>query len=153
MWLPPLKRLLTRLLVRSKAVCDSKGLAMTSLLFALVGFSYNVWRLELSESNTTVRTACFQMILELAKLEQIIYANVYDHDLEEGSPRKAWVKVGVIVELSHFTSNDIQASAQHLHTVWSENSKHLSQKHSVNAVIKQMDNVREDIQAIIQTLR
>ena len=30
-----------------------------SVLFALVGFSYNVWRMEVSEQNNNIRTACF----------------------------------------------------------------------------------------------
>jgi hypothetical protein len=39
-----------------------------SVIFALVGFSYNVWRMEASEQNNNIRTACFEMLLELSAL-------------------------------------------------------------------------------------
>lgn len=145
------------LLTHVKKVSSPNGLAITSLVFALVGFSYNVWRLELSEANTTVRTACFQMIMELAALEQIIYSKVYDNNTREGSPRKAWVKVGVIIELSHFTSNDIQQSSQQLHQIWSQQANRIeSPKTAVPAaskVIQQLDAVRADIRSLVQTLK
>ncbi|MCL1123885.1 hypothetical protein [Shewanella surugensis] len=57
--------------------------AIFSALFALVGFSYNVWRMEISEHNTTVRSASFELLLQLAELESIIYANFYDKNIRQ----------------------------------------------------------------------
>jgi len=59
-----------------------------SVLFALIGFSYNVWRMEVSEENSNIRTACFEMLINLSSLEQLIYAAHYDADKDEGNPDK-----------------------------------------------------------------
>jgi len=45
-----------------------------SMVFAVLGFSYNAWRMELSEENNNLRTASFEVLLQLPGLEQIIYA-------------------------------------------------------------------------------
>ena len=57
--------------------------ALFSVLFALLGFSYNVWRMEVTEQNSNVRDAAFELLLQLAELEQVVYAAHYDNDLEE----------------------------------------------------------------------
>jgi len=48
--------------------------AIFGVVFAIVGFGYNTWRLELSEDNNNVRTASFEVLTNLAELEQVIYA-------------------------------------------------------------------------------
>ncbi len=45
-----------------------------SLLFALLGFSYNVWRMEVTEENANARTACFELLLVRSELEQLVAA-------------------------------------------------------------------------------
>jgi hypothetical protein len=40
-----------------------------SVFFALTGFSYNVWRMEVSEENINIRSACFGILLKLSSLE------------------------------------------------------------------------------------
>ena len=46
-----------------------------SVMFALLGFSYNVWRMEQTEHNSSVREASFEMLLQLAELERIYQQN------------------------------------------------------------------------------
>ena len=48
--------------------------AILSLVFAVIGFSYNAWRLEATEDNSNIRTASFEVLGELAELEHVIYA-------------------------------------------------------------------------------
>lgn len=62
--------------------------AIFSLIFSLLGFSYNAWRMEVSEDNSNIREAAFEVLKELGELEQIVYALHYDHDQTSGSPRK-----------------------------------------------------------------
>ena len=92
--------------------------AIFSLVFAVVGFSYNAWRMEVSEDNNTVRTAAFEGLKELAEFEQIVFAAHYDQNLIEGSPRKGWVKVGLIVDLSTLISAEVVNESKQLHTAW-----------------------------------
>jgi len=124
-----------------------------SMLFALVGFSYNVWRMEVSEQNNTIRTASFEMLVELSSLEQLIYTAHYDGDVAEGSPRKAWVKVGLIVDLSVLTAPSVQHKANTLKGVWAANWDSISHdNNAVNNVVTEIDIVRSEIKLLLKSL-
>lgn len=127
--------------------------AIFSVAFALTGFSYNVWRMEVTESNSNIRTASFEMLTELAALEQLVYTAVYDNDLDEGSPRKGWVKVGLIADLSVLTGYSVEDKASHLKQVWSENwSTMTSNKVSTEAIVQAIDSVRSEIKTVLESL-
>lgn len=128
--------------------------AIFSMLFALLGFSYNVWRMEVTEHNSNVRTASFEILLELSQLEQMIYSLHYDKDRINGSPRRGWVKVGLVEDLSMLTSPTISAEAIALKQTWSRHWDRIeSNRPAVNAVIDQIDTVRSEIKATLKTLR
>lgn len=125
-----------------------------SIIFALVGFSYNVWRMEASERNNNIRTASFEMLKELSALEQLIYTAHYDSDLKEGSPRKGWVKVGLIVDLSMLTSSEVSEQASLLKQNWSDNWSSIStEKQSVDQIVIAIDSVRSEIQILLGSLQ
>lgn len=118
-----------------------------SVLFALAGFSYNVWRLEVSEQNNNIRTASFEILRELAGLEQLIYSAHYDQDPVAGNPRAGWVKVGLIMELSHLTGPAVVVSAAQLHSRWDANWSQLAtQRRAVDELVGAIDQVRATIQ-------
>lgn len=124
------------------------------IAFAFIGFSYNVWRMEVTEENNNVRTACFEVLTELAALEQVLYAAHYDHDPDQGSPRIAWVKVGLIRDLSTLTAAPVAARADELHRVWSDNWQAVMQDgESLAQVIAAIDTVRDEIKILLQALR
>ncbi len=124
-----------------------------SVLFALLGFTYNVWRMEVSEQNNTIRTACFEMLLELSTLEQLIYSAHYDGDVVEGSPRKGWVKVGLISDLSLLTADSVRQAASELTVTWTQHwSTMKDNTESVNQIIKAIDTVRTSIKVELQML-
>jgi len=124
-----------------------------SVLFALIGFSYNVWRMEASEENSNIRTACFEILLELSALEQLIYTAYYDGDLKEGSPRRGWVKVGLIEDLSALTDDSVERRAVTLKKVWSEHwSTMTSNKGSVEQIVSAIDAVRAEIKVVLSSL-
>jgi len=124
-----------------------------SVLFALVGFSYNVWRMEVSEENNNIRTACFEILLELSSLEQLIYTAHYDSDLKEGSPRKGWVKVGLIADLSVLTTDSVERHAATLKDVWSAHwSTMINNRDSVDQIVRAIDSVRSEIKLVLSSL-
>ena len=124
-----------------------------SVLFALVGFSYNVWRMEVSEENSNIRTACFEMLLVLSSLEQLIYIAHYDGDVKEGSPRKGWVKVGLIADLSVLTTDSVEKQAAALKKVWSAHwSTMIDNKDSIDQIVIAIDFVRSEIKLILSSL-
>lgn len=124
-----------------------------SVVFALAGFSYNVWRMEVSEHNNNIRTASFEMLRELAALEQLIYSAHYDQDPVAGNPRKGWIKVGLIVELSNLASADVTTAAARLHTRWSSGWEQLpSDRSTVDQLVAEIDAVRSAIQDTLKEL-
>ena len=127
--------------------------ALLSLVIAVVGFSYNAWRLEVSEENSNIRTASFEVLANLAELEQIIYAAHYDKNTQEGSPRKAWVKVGLIVDLSTLISQSVEKQSLQLKEVWSTNWERIStDQDATNNVIEEIDLVRKEIKHVMSGL-
>ena len=124
-----------------------------SVLFALLGFSYNVWRMEVTEKNSNIRTACFEMLLELSSLEQLVYIAHYDGDAKEGSPRKGWVKVGLISDLSVLTTVAVEGQANTLKKVWAaEWETMINNKKSVEKIVGAIDSVRSEIKRVLVSL-
>ena len=127
--------------------------ALFSVLFALVGFTYNVWRMEVSEHNDTVRNASFEMLLQLAELEQLIYAAHYDRDSQAGNPRVGWVKVGLIVDLSFNCSEPVQAAAAALKDSWAANWDELVEdRAATDSTVAAIDAARGAVQAGLRSL-
>jgi len=76
---------------------------------------------------------------ELAELEQTIYSAHYDQDNVNGSPRKAWVKVGLIVDLSMLMGDSVEQSAA-------------QDRATTNELIEKIDNVRSEIKSQLTML-
>ena len=124
-----------------------------SVLFALIGFSYNVWRMEASEENNNIRTACFETLINLSSLEQLIYSAHYDKDQKEGNPRKGWVTVGLIVDLSSLTNNAVKEESATLKEVWSSHWDTMAtSKDSVDIIVASIDSVRAEIKILLNSL-
>ena len=83
----------------------------------------------------------------------VIYVAHYDGDIQEGSPRKAWVQVGLVNDLSVLTTPAIQAKTAELKTVWSDNWQTITtDNQSVNQVIEAIDSVRAEIKVELNNL-
>jgi len=124
-----------------------------SVLFTLLGFSYNVWRMEASEKNNNIRTASFEILITLSSLEQLVYAAYYDGDKKEGNPRIGWINVGLINDLSILTNEKAKRKATVLNDVWAENWQEIANSQtSVNQIVKAIDNVRDEIKLLLYSL-
>ena len=124
-----------------------------SILLSLVGFSYNVWRLEVTEQNSTVRTASFELLKELSSLEQLIYILHYDKNTKDGSPRRGWIKVGLIRDLSPLAGKDVEKMSSKLMSTWSNNWNSIeNSRQATDAVITAIDETRESINKTLSSL-
>ncbi|WP_065188626.1 hypothetical protein [Shewanella woodyi] len=127
--------------------------ALFSMIFALIGFSYNVWRMEITEYNSNMRSASFELLLQLSELEGIVYAAHYDQDKFEGNPRKGWIKVNLIADLSMIAEPEVNLSANALKQSWQENWQELSQsEESAQNVIEAIDSTRNSVRDLISQL-
>ncbi len=120
--------------------------ALFSIFFAVVGFSYNVWRLEITEHNSNVRQASFETLLQLAELEQLVFAAHYDQDPVAGNPRHGWVKVGLIADLSVSCSQPVVLAAEDLRTIWGSNWSSLANsRQATEEVVAAIDATRKEV--------
>lgn len=127
--------------------------AIASIVIAVVGFTYNSWRLEVSEDNTIIRAAAFQLLIELADIEQNIYAAHYDEDTVNGNPRRGWVKVGLVVDLSILVSEEVEAESMALKALWQDSWEQLPEKRVVaDQLVKQIDRVRTEVKQVLKGL-
>lgn len=128
--------------------------AIFSFIFAVVGFAYNTWRLESSEDNSNTRTAAFEMLKNLAELEQNVYAAYYDEDNTIGNPRIGWVKVGLINDLSGLVSTKVETQSLQLRITWQEHWVKVStQENALKKVIERVEAVREAIKYELKQLQ
>ena len=127
--------------------------AVLGVVFAIVGFSYNAWRMEVTEDNSNIRTAAFSVLTELAELEQIIYAAHYDKDTVAGNPRKGWVKIGLIVDLSILVSEPVNIASERLKSIWSYQWQDIaSDIEATDKTIAEIDKVRAEIKQTLKSL-
>lgn len=125
-----------------------------SIILASLSFSYNVWRLEASEQNNTIRIAGMQVLIELSELEQLIFIAHYDEDLISGNPRKAWVRVGLINDLSILISPETLQSANELKLVWQNQWSFIANDiEAVNLVGSEIDKMRSQVKNELKSLR
>jgi len=137
-----------------KQIRNYQVAVIASLLFALLGFSYNVWRMEVTEENTNTRTACFELLLVLSELEQLVYSAYYDKNMIEGSPRKGWVKISLTVDLSVLTTPKVKNSALKLKETWSTHWESIeNNEQSVEAIVLSVESLRTEIKMLLQELR
>jgi sensor domain CHASE-containing protein len=137
-----------------KQIKNYQVAVIASLLFALLGFSYNVWRMEITEENANTRTACFELLLVLSELEQLVYSAHYDKNTAEGSPRKGWVKVGLTVDLSVLTTTEVKQSALQLKEIWSTHWQSIdNEEQSVQAIVLSIDSARTEIKILLKDLK
>ncbi len=128
--------------------------AIFSLILSIVGFSYNAWRMQATEDNNNIRTASFEVLTTLSEFEQIIYAAHYDHDKIEGNPRKGWVKIGLIVDLSSLISESVEKKALELKNMWAKNWEKLEIEQSVaSLLVMKIGLVRKAIKLQLKKLR
>ncbi|NQY03163.1 MAG: hypothetical protein HRT76_07855 [Halieaceae bacterium] len=127
--------------------------AIFSVLFALLGFTYNVWRLEVTERNSSRREASFESLLQLAELEQLVFAAHYDQDAVAGNPRVGWVKVGLLVDLSESIDEPAERAALDLKETWSRRwSSMASERESTEAIVRSIDDMRASVKGALATL-
>jgi len=128
-------------------------MSVFSVLFALLGFSYNAWRMEVSEENNNVRTAAFEVLSHLGELEHIILSAHYDNDVIEGNPRKGWVKVGLVVDLSALIAPNVEAKALMMKATWAD-SWHLmrTEEAVVTELVNEIDDTRMAIKLVLKEM-
>ena len=127
--------------------------AIFSVFFALTGFIYNTWRMEVTEDNNNIRTAAFEVLVVLAEFEQIVYAAHYDKNTIEGNPRLGWVKIGLAYDLSSLISPQTEKDINLLVEVWRTTWSKLEDDDSdIDPLVKSITEARMEIKRTLKSL-
>ena len=126
--------------------------ALTSLLIALTGLTYNTWRNERTEHNRNIRSAGFEILTKLAEFERIVFLAHYDRDTINGNPRTGWTYVIVINDLAQIVPGPVQPRAAALRDTWRGHWEELAKDgdDAVDRIDHDITSLRE---ATLDTLR
>ena len=127
--------------------------AIFSVFFAVTGFAYNTWRMEVTEDNSNIRTAAFEVLIVLAEFEQILYTAHYDKNTIDGSPRLGWVKVGLASDLSALVSPKVEMKMEKLTSLWKEKWSTIRDNNkNVELLVNTVTEVRMEIKTVLKAL-
>ena len=97
------------------------AVALISLVIAITSLGYNTWRNEHSEYNRNQRWASFNILLKLGELQELVFLNHYDCNMEwRGNVRTGWVLVQTIEDLTLVLDARVEDVGQ-LRVVWAAN--------------------------------
>lgn len=96
----------------------SNAIAILSLVFAVTSLGYTTWRNEVTEYNRNVRTAGFEILLNLAELQLVVDYAHYEGDEERGNPITGWTYVLVINDLAAIMPDEVETAAVELKDTW-----------------------------------
>jgi hypothetical protein len=119
------------------------SVALISLAIALSSLGYNTWRNEQTEANRNVRAAGIELMLKLGELDQVVFFNHYEQDMQRGNLRLGWSYVLTIKDLGALMNEPAASSSIDLFDAWNARSSELSSN----------GNSQEIISASIEQLR
>jgi len=130
-----------------KSQLKQNVIAITSLLVALIGLSANIYYMEQKELNSNLRTASFQLLIELSELEETTFHLQYDKELATINARTGWVKVRLVNALTALMPAKIQSQSKQLHQIWADNWQQLGaqDQKSSDKITQQIAELRESV--------
>ena len=93
--------------------------ALISLVVALTSLGYNTWRNERTEANRTVRAASFEMLTQLAGLQQVVLFGRFLPDDQRGDTTTGWAYVLATRDFAYPMPPEVREQAAALHASWS----------------------------------
>lgn len=129
------------------------AVALISLVIALTSLGYNTWRNESTEANRNQRTAAFEVLLQIGRLQELVFYVHYDQSAELGNPRSGWAVVLTLKDLSLLLPEPCREASQRLHTQWQENWSELGQEEqAATDILAAIDHMREQTRVLLQSL-
>ncbi len=129
------------------------AVALISLVVAVTSLGYNTWRNERTEANRNVRAAGFQLMTEIAELQQVVLLNHYDMDETGGNPRIGWTQVIAIRDLAYSMPDEVQNACNGLYATWQDNWESLGRSQdSFGRIDAAIDAAKQEILAAISAL-
>lgn len=138
-----------------KSQIKDNAIALISIVIAITSLSYNTWRNELTEDNRNQRQAAFEIILKINELQQVVFYNHYEQDLQQqGNPRLGWIYVLTIQDLAMVLPESFQQVTNQLASAWKHNwpTLHINQA-SKQAIDGSIEVVRLEVLQLLSGLQ
>ncbi len=137
-----------------KSQIKDNAIALISIIIAITSLSYNSWRNELTEDNRNQRYAAFEIILKINELQQVVFYNHYEKDLQhKGNPRLGWTYVLTIQDLAVVLPASSNQSANRLIATWDQYWPTLhTEQTSKLAIEDSIDAMRKEILRLLSEL-
>lgn len=129
-------------------------LAIISLSVALAALGYSTWRNERTEQNRNVREAGFELLSEVASLQQIVFYAHFKPGDARGDARMGWAEVLAIVDLAELMPDEVVRDAVALNKTWQADWADLGEDPEAHQRIDDaIDTVRQTTLAKLRELR
>ncbi|MCK5360112.1 MAG: hypothetical protein KAJ95_05765 [Gammaproteobacteria bacterium] len=129
-------------------------LAIISLTVAISALSYNTWRNETTEVNRNIRTASFEVLVQLGKLQIITDHAHYGKDKQMGNPITGWGHVTMVEDLSFLMPEPLPEMATDLKAVWQKNWEAMNRdKASAMKITESISSMRAEVKAQLKTIK
>ena len=129
-------------------------IGVSSVIVALLAILLNGHRNDLSERNHNVRVAEFEILRNLAELQQMVDVTYFDRNGGKGTQSFTLSRILVIRDLAALSPEPVQQSAEKLMLAWREHGRKLDT--SIDAVQKISDeivNVRQEVVSSLKSLK
>lgn len=129
-------------------------IGFASVLVAFFAILVNGHRNELTERNRNIRVAEFEILRNLAELQQMVDVTYFDRGGSKGGQSFALSRILVIRDLAALSPEPVQQSAEKLMTAWRAHGQKLDT--SLDAVQKLSDeivDVRKEVVASLKSLK
>jgi hypothetical protein len=101
-------------------VLQRHGVALVSLMVALLGLGYNTWRNETTETHRNVRQAAFSVLEELGELQQVVDQRFYAGKASDVNRIQGWGKVALVRDMGMLVSPATSRQASQLFASWQQ---------------------------------
>lgn len=130
------------------------SVALISLVIALTSLAYNTWRNEQTEANRNVRNAGFEVLLQLGRLDEVVFFNHYDMDAARGNPREGWAIVLVIRDLGGLMPAPADQSTADLVDAWAAHWEGLGgdSDAAADSISAAIERTRADVRTVMAAL-
>ena len=121
------------------------------LLIAVTTLLYSGYRAQINQANQTARSAGFEVLKSLNRLQMIIDAQRYTSE-DKPSFLEGWTQVLLIDDMSAFIAPKVQKQATILHQRWQNNFESLQTKKSNLLLTEQINTTRSTLKLAIHNL-
>lgn len=127
---------------------------VASVVVAFFAIMVNGHRNELTERNRNIRVAEFEILRNLADLQQMVDTTYFDHGGGKGGQSFTFSRILVIRDLAALSPEPVQQAAEKLMTAWRANgSKIDTSLDAVQKLSEEIVNVRKEVVASLKGLK